>query len=171
MPTQEGMALISILPEPIQSPSMTAEWEHQLKEIEKGTATPEAFLEQITAMLKELARNHEVVKDAASLFPSSRESIGRCPRCGGSVVEIKKGFVCDNKSCGFALWKESRFFTAKKKKLTPELVAALLKDGRAKLSGCYSEKTGKTYDAVVVLNDDGGKYVNFKLEFEGGKQK
>nr|WP_302975072.1 type IA DNA topoisomerase [Enterocloster clostridioformis] len=171
MPTQEGVALISILPKPIQSPSMTAEWEHQLKEIEKGTATPEAFLEQITSMLKELARNHEVVKDAASLFPSSRESIGRCPRCGGSVVEIKKGFVCDNKSCGFALWKESRFFTAKKKKLTPELVAALLKDGRAKLSGCYSEKTGKTYDAVVVLNDDGGQYVNFKLEFEGGKQK
>ena len=87
------------------------------------------------------------------------------------MVEIKKGFVCDNKSCGFALWKESRFFTAKKKKLTPELVSALLKDGRAKLPGCYSEKTGKTYDAVVVLDDDGGQFVNFKLEFEGGKQK
>ena len=169
IPTQEGAALIAILPEQIQSPSMTAEWEHQLKEIEKGKTEPEAFLAQIAAMLKELSRNREVVENADALFPASRESIGKCPRCGGPVVEIKKGFVCDNRSCGFAIWKESRFFTAKKKKLTPELVSALLKDGRAKLSGCYSEKTGKTYDAVVVLADDGGQYVNFKLEFEGGK--
>ena len=171
MPTKEGTALIAVLPEPIQSPSMTAEWEHQLKEIEKGNAAPETFLKQITAMLSELVQHHEAVENAAVLFPDNRESIGKCPRCGGPVVEIKKGFVCDNKSCGFALWKESRFFTAKKKKLTPELAAALLKDGRVKLSGCYSEKTGKTYDAVVVLDDDGGQFVNFKLEFEGGKQK
>lgn len=169
IPTQEGAALIAILPEQIQSPSMTAEWEHQLKEIEKGKTEPEAFLAQTAAMLKELSRNREVVKNADTLFPASRESIGKCPRCGGPVVEIKKGFVCDNRSCGFAIWKESRFFTAKKKKPTPELVSVLLKNGRAKLPGCYSEKTGKTYDAVVVLDDDGGQYVNFKLEFEGGK--
>lgn len=171
LPTKEGAALITVLPEPIQSPSMTAEWEHQLKEIEKGVAKPEVFLGQITAMLSELVQHQEVVDNAASLFPGSRESIGTCPRCGGPVVEIKKGFVCDDRGCGFALWKESRFFTAKKKKLTPELAAALLKDGRAKLPGCYSEKTQKTYDAVVVLDDDGGRFVNFKLEFEGGKQK
>lgn len=171
IPTQEGTALIAVLPEQIQSPSMTAEWEHQLKEIEKGKTEPEAFLAQIAAMLKELSRSREVVENADALFPASRESIGKCPRCGGPVVEIKKGFVCDNRSCGFAIWKESRFFTAKKKKPTPELVSALLKDGRAKLPGCYSEKTGKTYDAVVVLDDDGGQYVNFKLEFEGGKGK
>uniref|UniRef100_N2ACU6 DNA topoisomerase n=1 Tax=Eubacterium plexicaudatum ASF492 TaxID=1235802 RepID=N2ACU6_9FIRM len=171
IPTQEGTALITILPEQIQSPSMTAEWEHQLKEIEKGKTEPEAFLAQIAAMLKELSRSREVVENADALFPASRENVGKCPRCGGPVVEIKKGFVCDNRSCGFAIWKESRFFTAKKKKLTPELASALLKDGRAKLPGCYSEKTGKTYDAVVVLADDGGQYVNFKLEFEGGKGK
>lgn len=171
IPTQEGTALITLLPEQIQSPSMTAEWEHQLKEIEKGKTEPKAFLAQIAAMLKELFKSREVVENADTLFPASRESIGKCPRCGGPVVEIKKGFVCDNRSCGFAIWKESRFFTAKKKKPTPELVSALLKDGRAKLPGCYSEKTGKTYDAVVVLDDDGGQYVNFKLEFEGGKGK
>ena len=48
------------------------------------------------------------------------------------------------------------------------LVTALLKDGRARITGCYSEKTGKTYDATVVLEDD-GRYANFKLEFDQRK--
>lgn len=172
MPTHEGVALITVLPEQIQSPSMTAEWEHQLKEIERGEASPEAFLCEISAMLKDLTSHYEAVKDAAVLFPSKKESLGKCPRCGGSVVELKKGFVCENRDCGFAIWKESKFFTAKKKKPTAAFVTELLASGRARLSGCYSEKSGKTYDAVVVLGDDGGKYVNFKLEFaSGGKSK
>ena len=150
---------------------MTAEWEHQLKEIERGGAEPEVFLDGITAMLKDLIKHYEVVKDASVLFPSDKESLGKCPRCGGSVVELKKGFVCENRDCGFAIWKESKFFTAKKKKPTAAFVTELLASGRAKLPGCYSEKTGKTYDAVVVLDDTGGKYVNFKLEFEGGGKK
>ena len=169
MPTHAGVALITVLPEQIQSPSMTAEWE--LKEIERGGAEPEAFLDGITAMLKDLIEHYEAVKDASVLFPSDKESLGKCPRCGGSVVELKKGFVCENRDCGFAIWKESKFFTAKKKKPTTAFVTELLASGRAKLSGCYSEKTGKTYDAVVVLDDDGGKYVNFKLEFDGGGKK
>lgn len=172
MPTHEGVALITVLPEQIQSPSMTAEWEHQLKEIERGEASPEAFLCEISAMLKDLTSHYEAVKDAAVLFPSKKESLGKCPRCGGSVVELKKGFVCENRDCGFAIWKESKFFTAKKKKPTAAFVTELLASGRARLSGCYSEKSGKTYDAVVVLDDDGGKYVNFKLEFaSGGKSR
>lgn len=171
MPTHAGVALITVLPEQIQSPSMTAEWEHQLKEIEHGVVEPDVFLDGITAMLKDLIKHYEVVKDASILFPSDKESLGKCPRCGGSVVELKKGFVCENRDCGFSIWKESKFFTAKKKKPTAAFVTELLASGRAKLPGCYSEKTGKTYNAVVVLDDDGGKYVNFKLEFEGGGKK
>lgn len=171
MPTHAGVALITVLPEQIQSPSMTAEWEHQLKEIERGVVEPDVFLDGITAMLKDLIEHYEAVKDASILFPSDKESLGKCPRCGGSVVELKKGFVCENRDCGFAIWKESRFFAAKKKKPTAAFVTELLASGQAKLTGCYSEKSGKTYDAVVVLEDDGGKYVNFKLEFEGGGKK
>lgn len=171
MPTHEGVALITVLPEQIQSPSMTAEWEHQLKEIERGEASPEAFLQDISAMLKDLTHHYEAVKDANVLFPDNRESLGKCPRCGGAVLEQKKGFFCENRSCGFAIWKDSKFFASKKKKPTAAFVTEILASGRARLSGCYSEKTGKTYDAVVVLNDTGGKYVNFKLEFEGGSKK
>lgn len=165
LPTPIGVALVTVLPEQIQSPSMTAEWEHQLKQIERGELEAAVFMDGIAAMLRELVQTYEPVKDAAVLFPSDRESIGKCPRCGGAVAELQKGFVCENRYCGFAIWKNSKFFAAKKKAVTKTLVAALLMDGRAKLPGCHSEKTGKTYDAVVVLDDDGGKYVNFKLEF------
>lgn len=61
----------------------------------------------------------------------------------------------------------SKFFTVKKKNLTKSVAASLLKDGRVKLTGCYSEKTGKTYDATVVMEDTGEK-TNFKLVFGNG---
>ena len=91
--------------------------------------------------------------------------------CGGAGTEGKKGVFCENRDCRFALWKDSRFFTAKKKTLTKAVAAALLKAGRVKLTGCHSEKTGKTYDATVILDDDGGKFVNFRLEFAPGGKK
>lgn len=171
MPTQVGMALITVLPEQIQSPSLTAEWEHRLKEIEGGAAEPDTFLSEVAAMLTELTGHYDTVKDASVLFPSNKESLGKCPRCGGPVSELPKSFSCENRDCGFVIWKDSRFFTAKKKKPTRAFVTELLASGRAKLTGCYSERTGSTYDAVVVLDDTGGKYVNFKMEFEGGRSK
>ena len=74
----------------------------------------------------------------------------------------RKGFFCENEGCAFALWKENRFFSSKKKTITKTVAAALLKEGRVSMSGLFSEKTGKTYDAVVVLDDTGEKYVNFQ---------
>ena len=171
VPSQTGMALITVLPEQVQSPSMTAEWEHQLKEIERGTVKPEAFLSGIAGMLTELTSHYEAVKDASVLFPGTKDSVGRCPRCGGLVMELPKSYSCENRDCGFVIWKNAKFFTAKRKQPTRAFVTELLATGRARLSGCYSEKTGKTYDAVVMLDDTGGRYVNFKMEFEGGKRK
>jgi len=45
------------------------------------------------------------------------------------------------------------------------MAADLLKEGRTAVKGLYSEKSGKTYDAVVTLADTGEKYVNYRLEF------
>ena len=135
-----------------------------MKEIERGELPMEDFMESIAAMLRELIQTYRPIPDAAVLFPSEFEIIGKCPRCGRNVVERKHGFFCEDRNCGFALWKNSKFFSAKNKQLTPSIVAALLKDGRIRLSGCYSERSGKTYDAVVVMNDD-GQQVNFSLEF------
>lgn len=171
LPTQIGVSLVTVLPEQLQSPQLTAEWEHRLKEIERGTLDPGVFMDGIAAMLGELVGTYQAVEGAGVLFPSDWETIGKCPRCGGAVTEGKKGFFCENRNCRFALWKDSRFFTAKKKTLTKAVAAALLKDGRVKLTGCHSEKTGKTYDATVILDDDGGKFVNFRLEFAPGGKK
>ena len=165
LPTALGAALITVLPEALQSPLLTADWEHGLKEIENGELAPEVFMEGIASMLCELLQSYEAVSGANTLFPSRLEIVGKCPRCGKNVVEKTQGFFCEDRDCGFALWKNSRFFTAKKKQFTKAVAAALLKDGKVKLTGCWSEKSGKTYDATVSLNDD-GQVVGFKTEFD-----
>ena len=170
LPTATGTALITVLPEQLQSPQLTAEWEHRLKEIERGELAPEDFMVGITAMLGDLIQTYQPIPGAEVLFPSDREVIGKCPRCGKNVTEGKKGFFCENRSCTFVLWKNSKFFSAKKKQLTKAVAAALIQDGKVKLSGCWSEKTGKTYDATVLLDDDGQR-INYILEFEKGPSK
>ena len=164
MPSRDARSLITVLPEQLQSPLLTAEWEYRLGEIERGELSPEEFLSGIYAMLRELAATYQVVKGTEYLFSPPREAVGRCPRCGGEVTESQKGFFCQSETCRFAIWKDSKWWIAKKKQPTKAIVAALLKDGRARLTGCYSEKTGKTYDADVLLEDT-GEYVNFKLDF------
>ena len=92
---------------------------------------------------------------------------GKCPRCGGDVTESKKGFFCEKNDCRFGLWRDNKFFAAKRAALTKKVAAALLADGRVKLTGLYSEKTGGTYDATAVLEDT-GESVRFRLEFDKG---
>lgn len=165
IPTQIGVSLITVLPEQLQSPLLTAEWEYQLKEVERSEVKPSEFMDGICNMLRDLVTTYKVMNGSQVLFPSDRETVGKCPRCGGAVIEHRQGFFCERAECQFALWKNNKFFTAKKKNLTKTLAAALLKDGKVKLTGCYSEKTGKTYDATVILEDSGEK-TNFKLMFE-----
>ena len=98
------------------------------------------------------------------LFPSGRGVIGKCPRCGSDVTESKKGFFCEKNDCRFGLWRDNRFLAAKKISLTKKMASSLLTQGRAYVSGVYSEKTGKTYDAFIVLEDDGARS-SYKLDF------
>ena len=170
IPTEKGRNLIAVLPDNIKSPILTAEWESMLKQVEHGELSATSFMDQIADMSRTLVKEHTAPEERfADLFPSSRETaheaVGVCPRCGAPVYEGKKGFFCNNRECCFALWKDNRFFSSKKKSITKSVAAALLKEGRISMSGLYSEKTGKTYDAEVILDDTGGKYVNFKLEF------
>ena len=164
LPTPLGTALITVLPEQLQSPTLTAEWEHRLKEVERGTLAPGDFMDEIAAMLRELVETCRPVEGSAVLFPSTREAVGRCPRCGGTVTEGRQGFFCENRACGFAICKNSKWWENKKKTPTKAIVAALLKDGRTQISGLWSEKTGKTYTATVALTDDGTR-ASFRLEF------
>ncbi|WP_069988297.1 DNA topoisomerase 3 [Massilioclostridium coli] len=176
LPSEKGFHLIAVLPDVIKSPALTAEWESKLKQVERGELSADSFMDGIFSLTKELVKqNHTADPAYASLFVKSgsaeRKVIGLCPRCGNPVYEGKKGFFCENPSCSFALWKDNHFFTTKKKSITKTVAAALLKEGRIFISGLYSEKTGKTYDAMVIMEDTGDKYVNFKLEFSKTRRK
>lgn len=164
VPVALGNALITVLPEQLQSPQLTAQWEQELLAIQSGRQEPESFLEGICAMLQETFMEYTPVKGAEVLFPSAENTVGNCPRCGQRVRESPKGFFFSNQDCRFGIWKNNRFFTAKKKEITPPIAASFLEKGEALLKGCYSEKTGKSYDAKAVMEDD-GQQTRFRLVF------
>ena len=165
VPTKDGINLAVVLPESLISPALTAEWENRLTKIAKGNADPDEFMAEIEAQVRQLVKTYSCISaDKQNLFQSERVIIGKCPRCGENVYEGKKNFYCGNRGCQFVMWKNDRFFEQRKKAFTPKIAAALLKDGKAKVKGLYSEKTGKIYDATVLLADTGGKYVNYRVE-------
>ena len=104
-----------------------------------------------------------IVKAEGAMYASKVQIV--CPRCGKPVYEGKKNFACSDRACQFVMWKNDRFWTSRRKEMTRKMAADLLKKGRTSVKGMWSEKKGSTYDAVVILDDTGGKYVNFKLEF------
>ena len=133
-----------VLPEALTSPQLTAEWESRLTESAKGQADPDKFMAGIEAMTRELVKTYSCISEA--------------------VYEGRKNYYCGNQACQFVMWKNDRFFEERRKVFTPKIAAALLKDGKAKVKGLYSMKTGKTYDGTVLLADTGGKYVNYRVE-------
>ena len=166
IPTKAGINLVTVLPELLTSPKLTADWEQQLNEVAKGQASPEDFMDGIEAMAAELVRKYShISEDGQKLFQPEKETVGLCPRCGKPVYEGKKNFACSDRACQFVMWKNDRFWTSRRKEMTWKMAADLLKKGRTSVKGMWSEKKGSTYDAVVILDDTGGKYVNFKLEF------
>ena len=132
---------------------------------------PEEFMRRIDDMTRKMVeQNTAPSEEHKNLFRQPRESIGKCPRCGGDVFESKQNFHCGNKECRFVMWKADSFYTNRKKELTKTIAIELLKTGKATLKSLYSERTGKTYDAVVLLADTGDKYVNYRFEINGGEK-
>ena len=166
IPTQNGAALVSVLPDMLTSPQLTAEWENNLTQIAKGAADAGDFMQRIEAMARELVKENATADKDKVAFTGGEEkpSIGKCPRCGSPVHEGRKNFYCSNRDCAFTMWKNDRFFEERKVTFTPKIAVALLKSGKINVKGLYSPKTGKTYDGTVVLADTGGKYVNYKIE-------
>ena len=170
IPTKAGINLVTVLPEALTSPMLTAEWEQRLSAVAKGEADPGEFIEGIRSMTRELVQTYShISEDGQKLFAPEKEVIGNCPRCGKPMYEGKKNFACSDRSCTFVLWKNDRFWTSRKKELTKKMAADLLKKGRTSVKGMWSEKKGATYDAAVILDDTGGKFINFKLEFSKRK--
>ena len=171
IPTKAGINLVTVLPDTLTSPMLTAEWEQKLTAIARGEGDPAAFMAGISEMTRELVKTYShISEEGQKLFAPEQETVGLCPRCGKPVYEGKKNFYCSDRSCRFVLWKDDRFWTSRKKELTRKMAADLLKKGRTSVRGMWSEKKGAAYDAVVVLDDTGEKYVRFKLEFPKRKE-
>ena len=165
LPTDKGKALITVMPEEIQSPEMTADWETKLLQIERGEMEPETFMTEIKEMISSLVTTTEAAKGANALMKN--KIIGVCPNCGKPVVEREKGWFCENRECRFALWKDNAYFKRLGKHLDGRVVDKLLRDGRVRLKDCKSAK-GKTYNATVLLSAESDGRSKFSLEFEGG---
>lgn len=165
VPTHKGEALIGIVPESIQSASMTAEWERKLLEIEREQYQADQFLGEITEYIRALIEENRDISETQNRMQSMYEPVGICPCCGKSVIEKSKGFFCESNECKFALWKENRFFESMSKKITRSVAEQLLSKKKAKLKGCKSAKTGKTYDCFVTMEVIDSGYPQFGLEF------
>ena len=170
IPTHAAFSLITVLPEQLKSPLLTAEWEYRLKQIEHGKLNADEFLSDIADMLSDLTKNYHAVQGAEVLFPSGRDVIGRCPRCGSEVTESKKGFFCENTQCRFGMWRDNKFWKSKHVTLTKAQASEMLQGKRVHMKELYSEKTGRTYDAYVKL-DDNGEFVRYRMEFDMGRDK
>ena len=166
LPTDKGKALITVMPEEIQSPGMTADWETKLLCIERGELEPNEFMTEINTMITALVENSEAAKGANVLMKN--KVIGVCPNCGKSVVEREKGYFCENKECRFVLWKDNAFFKRLGKRMDAHVADKLLRDGRVRLKDCKSAK-GKVYNATVLLGTESDGRCKFTLEFEGGR--
>lgn len=167
VPTKDGNNLVCVLPEQITSPTMTAQWENTLMQIERGDADADAFLNGIVQMTGDLVKAYPFLSDAETKrFESGKEIIGKCPRCGSPVYVGKGNYYCSSKECSFCMWEDNKFFVSKKKKLTKKIASELLDKGWCRVKGLYTPKKPQLYDAVIKLDDTGGKYVSFKMEFD-----
>ena len=166
LPTDKGKALITVMPEEIQSADMTADWETKLLRVERGEMEPETFMTEINDMISSLVNTTEAVKGASALMKN--KVIGVCPNCGNSVVEREKGWFCESNPCRFVLWKDNAFFKRLGKRMDAHVADKLLRDGRIRLKDCKSTK-GKVYNATVLLSTEADGRSKFSLEFEDGR--
>ena len=168
IPSEKGRTLIAAMPEQLKSPAMTAEWETKLTQIEKGQYAPEQFMEEIESMMKSLVNQYANTPNAPAKAASGAPVVGTCPHCGSDVAEREKGWFCTSRECRFVIWKDNAFFTRLGKRPTRQVVDKLLRDGRARLKDCKSQRTGKTYNASVLMTTEADGRAKFSLEFENG---
>lgn len=161
---------MELMPDIIKSAKMTADWENSLSLIAQGKFTPQQFMADIEKLTSDIISVAKNSVDESKVVKSGGEVIGVCPRCKKNIIETPKAYSCEDRSCGFVLWKDNKFFQAAKKAFTKEMAKGLIKDGKIAVKGLYSQKSGRNYDATVCL-DDTGMYVNFKLEFAPRKKR
>lgn len=168
LPTVDGKELITVLPDYLKSAAMTAEWENELLLMERGKIDSREFLQEITDLIDTMIAGCSAISGEEQNRFHQRESVGTCPICGNPVYEGKKNFYCNNRECSFSLWKENRYLSSMKKLVDKKMAADLLAEGRTHVKDLYSQKTGKTFAADLLMTAEDGR-ANFSLEFPKNK--
>lgn len=164
LPTESGIELVTVVPDYLKSPRMTAEWENQLLSMEKGEVQLEDFMEGIADLVYTVMDGcRNLTKEEAQRF-QTKAQIGTCPVCGNPVYEGKQNFYCCNRDCGFALWKENRYLSGMKKTVNKKMAVELLDKGKTFVKGLYSAKKDTTFDAYLLMEVEQDR-AKFSLEF------
>ena len=177
IPTEDGMKLITVLPDVVKSPKLTADWENELTQVSKGEVSAGQFMSGIKAMVSDLVKTyHSVSDEQKNMFGAgnTQEVFGVCPKCGGDVVKGKFGAYCKNK-CGMNV---SRALGVQ---LSDAQVKNLLAGKKILVKGLKGKKGN--YDAYLIpesiedfsYTKDGkeikGSQYKFKMEFPHRKGK
>lgn len=164
IPTEDGVAAIRNIPDYLKSASMTAEWENDLLRMERGEIKPHDFMQSIHGLLDKMLADLRQIPTVAAAPYYNKVSVGSCPVCGNPVHESKLSFCCADRSCKFALWKESRYLSSMRKTLDKKMAVDLLKKGRTHVKDFYSAKKDKTFAADLVMRVEDGR-AQYSLEF------
>lgn len=164
IPTEDGVAAIRNIPDYLKSASMTAEWENDLLRMERGEIKPQDFMQGIHGLIERMLADLRQIPTVAAVPNYNAVSVGNCPVCGSPVHENKLSFCCADRSCKFALWKESRYLSNMRKTLDKKMAVDLLKKGRTHVKDFYSAKKDKTFAADLVMRVEEGR-AQYSLEF------
>lgn len=159
--TALGRELYRILPDEIKKADMTAEWWSIQEEIQNGTANYNKLIDSVYDTIKHIVANvdnYPVVNSSIiAIKKKGGAVIGKCPRCGGDIVETKTGFCCSNwkepTNCKFNIWKKSKSPLFAKTTFTAATVKKLLSGQSVKMKKLVS-KAGKEFEAEVKMKDD-----------------
>ena len=100
--TDKGKELITVVPDEVKSPKLTAQWETRLQQVEHGDYSEISFMQDIERFVKAMCSNYGVKDESVSLASQYHEPIGKCPKCGGDIISGKYGFYCKVK-CGMSV--------------------------------------------------------------------
>lgn len=160
--TEKGASLISVLPDTVKSPKLTADWETRLQAVEKGKETADDFMSDIEEYVRKTVAEYSSKAENAALN-SNRPTIAVCPKCGKNVVEFPKSYSCESgkDGCGFVVWK-----TIAGKTITAAQAKKLIEKGKTDLIKGFTSKAGMPFDAYLYIDKD-----NDKIGFEFPKRK
>lgn len=169
IPTEDGMKLITILPDVVKSPKLTADWENELTLVSKGEVAAEQFMSGIEAMVTDLVKTYHSVSDEhKAMFGTGKggqEALGKCPKCGADVVKGKFGAYCTGK-CGMNVGR------ALGVTLSDSQVKSLLQGKKILVKGLKGKKG--SYDAYLIpesveefsYTKDGKEIIGFQYKFK-----